>query len=72
MRRKRIETFCDECHKIKVSGERAAVVSCETHQVDLCEFHMRKHFVRATCRLIPAGDNGSNEAAGSIDPDKAN
>jgi hypothetical protein len=26
---------------------------CEVHAVDLCPRHMRKHFDRATCRLVP-------------------
>jgi hypothetical protein len=31
-----------------------AIVTCEVHSLDLCAVHMRKHFDRVACRLVPA------------------
>jgi hypothetical protein len=51
MKKQRTEVFCDVC---KVESPMDAIVTCEVHSVDLCANHIRKHFDRATCRLVPA------------------
>jgi len=50
MKRQRTEVVCDEC-----KGERGMdpVVTCEVHSMDLCAVHLRTHFDRAACRLVP-------------------
>ena len=51
MRQVRTYVFCEEC----AAGERIdAVVTCEIHSVDLCKFHIRKHFDQTACRLVPS------------------
>jgi hypothetical protein len=65
MRSQRVEVSCDECgnewgrvaRKLgqnPPSGQ-PAVVTCETHHVDLCQYHLVRHFVRESCVLVPAG-----------------
>jgi hypothetical protein len=39
---------CDKCDRVHSE----AIVTCKVHRLDLCEYHMRKHFVPA-CRLKP-------------------
>ena len=55
MKQQRTEVICDECKGDSRMGLRGrdALVTCEVHAVDLCELHMRSHFERATCRLVP-------------------
>jgi len=50
MKRQRTEVVCDQC---KGDSPTTAIVTCEVHSVDLCHRHMRKHFDRAACRLVP-------------------
>ena len=50
MRRDEIEVLCDQC---PTHARLDAVVRCEAHALDLCSTHMRMHFDRAACRLIP-------------------
>ena len=50
MKQQRTEVVCDEC---KGDSRPAAIVTCGVHAVDLCPRHMRKHFDRAACRLVP-------------------
>jgi hypothetical protein len=50
MKRQRPEVVCDKC---KEPSRMPALVTCEVHSLDLCERHMRKHFDRAACRLMP-------------------
>lgn len=49
MTRDRKDVVCDVC---KVHPW-PAIITCGTHQLDLCESHMRRHFDRETCRLVP-------------------
>ena len=50
MKKQLTKVLCDEC---KGDLRPEAIVICETHSLDLCETHMRKHFDRAACRLVP-------------------
>jgi hypothetical protein len=50
MKREEIEILCDHC---PTHARLEAVVTCEAHALDLCSTHMRMHFARAACRLIP-------------------
>ena len=50
MKREEIEILCDHC---PIHARLEAVVRCEAHALDLCSTHMRMHFARAACRLIP-------------------
>jgi hypothetical protein len=50
MKLQRSEIVCDQCYR---EAPLQAVVTCETHAVDLCSTHMRMHFAAAECRLIP-------------------
>jgi hypothetical protein len=48
---KKTETciVCDLCREPRSSAE----VRCEKHRLDLCISHMRAHFERKKCRLVP-------------------
>jgi hypothetical protein len=50
MKRQSTEVVCDECRE---HSPLEAVIACEVHSVDLCEIHLRKHFNRQVCRLVP-------------------
>jgi hypothetical protein len=47
---------CDKCDRVHSK----AIVTCRVHRLDLCEYHMRKHFVPA-CRLKPVEREPSTE-----------
>ena len=49
MKQEEVSIVCDGCRPPRSS----AVITCEVHSVDLCEYHMRKHFERASCQLVP-------------------
>jgi len=48
---KKTETriVCDLCVEPRSSAE----IRCDKHRLDLCTFHMRAHFNRRKCRLVP-------------------
>jgi hypothetical protein len=49
MQKTETKTVCDVCSSVRGSAD----VRCETHGLDLCDSHMRSHFDRENCRLIP-------------------
>jgi len=48
---KQIETriVCDLCERTRLTAE----IRCDKHGLDLCTAHMRAHFDRKKCGLIP-------------------
>lgn len=50
MKKGRTYVVCDEC---KGEERTNALVTCEVHSVDLCEFHIGTHFDGTACRLVP-------------------
>ena len=46
---------CDLCVKMfGGGGGRTATITCEAHHVDLCDLHVKEHFKRGSCLLVPA------------------
>lgn len=49
MRKTETRIVCDLCAEPRASAE----IRCEKHRLDLCTSHMRAHFERRKCRLVP-------------------
>ena len=49
MKKTETRIVCDLCTEPRSSAE----IRCERHKVDLCISHMRAHFDRKKCRLVP-------------------
>jgi hypothetical protein len=49
MRKTETRIVCDLCVEPRSSAE----VRCDKHGLDLCTSHMRAHFERRKCRLVP-------------------
>ena len=49
MKKTETRIVCDLCSEPRYSAE----IRCEKHKVDLCISHMRSHFDRKKCRLVP-------------------
>lgn len=49
MKKTETRMVCDLCAEPRSSAE----IRCEKHKLDLCTFHMRAHFDRKKCRLVP-------------------
>ena len=49
MKKTEARIVCDLCEEPRSSAE----IRCDKHQLDLCTSHMRAHFVRRKCRLVP-------------------
>jgi hypothetical protein len=49
MKKTETRIVCDLCEEPRLSAE----IRCEKHGLDLCISHMRSHFDRKKCRLVP-------------------
>jgi hypothetical protein len=49
MKKTDIRIVCDLCVEPRLSAE----IRCDKHHLDLCNSHMRAHFDRRKCRLVP-------------------
>ena len=49
MKKTETRIVCDLCVEPRSSAE----IRCDKHRVDLCTSHMRAHFDRRKCRLVP-------------------
>jgi hypothetical protein len=49
MKRTETRIVCDLCAEPRSSAE----IRCDKHRLDLCTSHMRAHFDRRKCRLVP-------------------
>ena len=62
MRKHTVEIRYDLCRKLfddKVAHR--AIITCESHRVDLCDLHLLTHFERWACRLVPSELASSDE-----------
>jgi hypothetical protein len=51
MKKTETRIVCDLCEEPRSPAE----IRCDKHRLDLCIFHMRAHFERRKCRLVPVG-----------------
>lgn len=58
MKRTELRTFCDLCDGLRLPAD----IRCDRHHVDLCPTHMRTHFDRTRCCLVPADIAGPSHA----------
>jgi len=49
MKKTETRIVCDLCGEPRSSAE----IRCDKHRLDLCTSHMRAHFDRRKCRLVP-------------------
>ena len=49
MKKTETRIVCDLCAEPRSSAE----IRCDKHRLDLCTSHMRAHFDRRKCRLVP-------------------
>lgn len=49
MKKTETRIVCDLCPEPRSSAE----IRCDKHHLDLCTSHMRAHFHRKKCRLVP-------------------
>ncbi len=49
MKKTETRIVCDLCVEPRSSAE----IRCDKHGLDLCTSHMRAHFNRRKCRLVP-------------------
>ena len=49
MKKTETRIVCDLCVEPRLSAE----IRCDKHRLDLCTSHMRAHFNRRKCRLVP-------------------
>jgi hypothetical protein len=49
MKKTETRIVCDLCEEPRSSAE----IRCDKHHLDLCTSHMRAHFNRKRCRLVP-------------------
>ena len=49
MKKTETRIVCDLCTEPRSSAE----IRCDKHRLDLCTPHMRAHFDRRKCRLVP-------------------
>ncbi len=54
MKKTETRIVCDLCVEPRSSAE----IRCDKHHLDLCTSHMRAHFDRKKCRLVPV-DRGA-------------
>jgi hypothetical protein len=49
MKKTETRIVCDLCTEPRSSAE----IRCDKHRLDLCTSHLRAHFDRRKCRLVP-------------------
>ena len=49
MKKTETRIVCDLCEEPRSSAE----IRCDKHRLDFCTSHMRAHFDRRKCRLVP-------------------
>jgi hypothetical protein len=64
MKKTEIRIVCDLCAEPPLTAE----IRCAKHRLDLCICHVRVHFDRGKCRLVPVAreDTASDEISQKI------